>query len=127
MNTDTTNIENEMYDLPIIIRATSTVKEGLKKNLEAKAGKRSIDLLLKKTAILGTSHIIREVPSYLFTYLLHGEKSFSRSYEVTSSQLVKKFPAFLWKLKVHYRIHNCPPPVPILSQLDPVHAPHPTS
>jgi len=46
--------------VPVIIGATGIVTRSLKKNLETLPGKYSI-YSLQKTAILGTSHIIRKV------------------------------------------------------------------
>ena len=46
--------------IPVITGATGIVTRGLRKNLEAVPGKHSIDSL-QKTAVLGTSHIIRKV------------------------------------------------------------------
>ena len=46
--------------IPVINGATGIVTRSLRKNLEVVPGKNSIDSL-QKTAILGTSHIIRKV------------------------------------------------------------------
>jgi len=46
--------------VPVITGATGIVTRSVKKNLESVPGKHSIDSL-QKTAILGTSHIIRKV------------------------------------------------------------------
>ena len=47
----------------------------------------------------------------------------SPSWEANRFSVSQEIPRILWSPKVHYRIHNSPPPVPAVSQLDPVHTP----
>jgi hypothetical protein len=51
----------------------------------------------------------------------------SPAWEANRFEATEKIPRILWNLKVHYHIQMCPPPFPILTQINPAHTPHPNS
>jgi hypothetical protein len=67
-----------------------------------------------------------QINIYLHTYVITYSMKHRPSSEAKRFSANQEIPRILWNPKVHYRVYKCPPPVPILNQINPVHASHPT-
>ena len=51
----------------------------------------------------------------------------SPCWETSTFSATQKIPCILWNPNVQHRVHNSTPPVPVLTQINTLHGPHPIS
>jgi len=82
-----------------------------------------VRIIIQWKYLIKCLHLLIYLPTYLLTFSMEQ----SPSWEVNNFSASQDIPRILWNPKAHYLIHKYPPPVPVLSHIDLVLIPHPTS